>query len=228
MEFHMMNIIYAALPTHAQTEKTTFSCKDDCTLTKHTGPCTYSARDFEIPLCHTPPLRSFLRIHLPFSKYQFVFSYCKFLLPYFVLIVGWMVLTQLWASLAPFVKILFCLVDLILPCLFPFGPVWPRPAGLTRNGPVWPWLAFFVQFGPISSCLDHFSFIWHSFKLICPSCPHLNHIGNIWPPLDSFVFSQFCPILLSCLNWPYLPQSHIYKTIGGLKNIIKCKRINLL
>ena len=59
MEFHMMNIIYAALSISAQTEKTTFSCKDDCTLTKHTGPCTYSARDFEIPLCHTPPLRSF-------------------------------------------------------------------------------------------------------------------------------------------------------------------------
>ena len=55
----MINIIYAALPMHAQTEKTTFSCKDDCTLTKHTQRCTYSARDFEIPLCHTPPLRSF-------------------------------------------------------------------------------------------------------------------------------------------------------------------------
>ena len=59
MEFHMMNIIYAALSISAQTEKTTFSCKDDCTLTKYTGRWTYSARDFEIPLCHTPPLRSF-------------------------------------------------------------------------------------------------------------------------------------------------------------------------
>jgi len=27
---------------------------------KHTQRWTYSARDFEIPLCHTPPLRSFL------------------------------------------------------------------------------------------------------------------------------------------------------------------------
>ena len=27
MEFHKINIIYAALPTHAQTENTTFSCK---------------------------------------------------------------------------------------------------------------------------------------------------------------------------------------------------------
>ena len=42
MEFHMINIIYAALPTHAQTEKTTFSCKD-MTLTKHTRRWTYSA-----------------------------------------------------------------------------------------------------------------------------------------------------------------------------------------
>ena len=59
MEFHMINIIYLAWPIRAQTEKTTFSCKDDCTLTKHTGRWTYSAKDFEIPLCHTPPLRSF-------------------------------------------------------------------------------------------------------------------------------------------------------------------------
>ena len=29
MEVHMINIIYAALPMCAQTEKTTFSCKDD-------------------------------------------------------------------------------------------------------------------------------------------------------------------------------------------------------
>ena len=59
MQFHVINIIDAALPTHAQTEKTTFSCKDDCTLTKHTQRWTYSARDFEIPLCHAPPLWSF-------------------------------------------------------------------------------------------------------------------------------------------------------------------------
>ena len=56
----MMNIIYAALSISAQTEKTTFSCKDDCTWTKHTGRWTYSVKDFEIPLCHIPPLRSFL------------------------------------------------------------------------------------------------------------------------------------------------------------------------
>ena len=29
MEFHMIDIIYAASPMGAQTEKTTFSCKDD-------------------------------------------------------------------------------------------------------------------------------------------------------------------------------------------------------
>ena len=60
MELHMENIMYTALLTHAQTEKTTFSCKDDCTLTKHTWRCTYYSRDFAIPLCHIPPFRSFL------------------------------------------------------------------------------------------------------------------------------------------------------------------------
>ena len=29
MEFHMISITYAALPMRTQTEKTTFSCKDD-------------------------------------------------------------------------------------------------------------------------------------------------------------------------------------------------------
>ena len=29
MEFHMLNVMYAALPMCAQTEKATFSCKDD-------------------------------------------------------------------------------------------------------------------------------------------------------------------------------------------------------
>ena len=38
--------MYVALSIHAQTEKTTFSCKDNCTLTKHTGRWTYSTRDF--------------------------------------------------------------------------------------------------------------------------------------------------------------------------------------
>ena len=59
MEFHMINITYAELHMRAQTEKIKFSCKDDYTLTKHTGRWTYSAGDFEIPLCRIPPLRSF-------------------------------------------------------------------------------------------------------------------------------------------------------------------------
>ena len=33
-------------------------------LTKHTQHLTYSARDFEIPLCHIPPLRSLYYIGL--------------------------------------------------------------------------------------------------------------------------------------------------------------------
>ena len=43
MGFHMIDIIYAALSILAQTEKTTFSCKDNCTLMNHTGRWTYSA-----------------------------------------------------------------------------------------------------------------------------------------------------------------------------------------
>ena len=42
-EFHRINIIFAALPMHAQTKKTTFSCKDDYTLTNYTRRWTYSA-----------------------------------------------------------------------------------------------------------------------------------------------------------------------------------------
>ena len=71
MEYDMMNILYAALPMSAQTEKTTFACKDNCTLRKHTLRWTYSARDFEIPLCHTPPLRSF------FLQYFFILHVCS-------------------------------------------------------------------------------------------------------------------------------------------------------
>ena len=78
MEFHMINIIYAALSIRAQTEKTTFSCKDDCTMTRNTRCWTYSARDFEIPLCHIPPLRSFLKT---VEVQKFVFArkyYCNY------------------------------------------------------------------------------------------------------------------------------------------------------
>ena len=77
MEFHMINIIYAALSIRAQTEKTTFSCKDDCTLTKHTWRWTYSAKDFEIPLCHIPPLRSFFA-HPLYSQIMCLFI-CQFI-----------------------------------------------------------------------------------------------------------------------------------------------------
>ena len=81
MEFHMINIIYAALSIRAQTEKTTFSCKDDCTLTKPTGCWTYSTRDFEIPLCHIPPLRSFLTICPYTQAHLFVDGYALSLTP---------------------------------------------------------------------------------------------------------------------------------------------------
>ena len=73
MEFHSIHIIYAALSICVQTENTTFSCKDNCTLTKHTRRWTYSARDFEIPLCHIPPLPGVEKIfQKPFSDMSFV------------------------------------------------------------------------------------------------------------------------------------------------------------
>ena len=53
MEFHLKNMMYTALSMRTQTEKTTFSCKDDftfilewgqgtCSLTKHTWRGAYS------------------------------------------------------------------------------------------------------------------------------------------------------------------------------------------
>ena len=38
----------------AQREKTTFKCKDDCTLTKHTRRWTYSSKEKNWALCHIP------------------------------------------------------------------------------------------------------------------------------------------------------------------------------
>ena len=46
MLFHIINIMYAAMPMRAKIEKTTFSCKDDCTLTKRTWRWTYSALQY--------------------------------------------------------------------------------------------------------------------------------------------------------------------------------------
>ena len=86
MEFHMINMIYVALSMRAQTEKTTLSCKDDCTLMKHTQHLTYSARDFEIPLCHIPSLRSFL-----FARNNLIFEVCTTLV---LSLVGFLVVSS--------------------------------------------------------------------------------------------------------------------------------------
>ena len=53
MEFKIMNMMYAALPRYAQTEKTTFSCKEDCILTKHTRRWIYSPLRPQYDLCRT-------------------------------------------------------------------------------------------------------------------------------------------------------------------------------
>ena len=53
MECIVINMMYAALPRHKQTEKTTFSCKDDCILTKHTRRWTYSPLRLQYDLCRS-------------------------------------------------------------------------------------------------------------------------------------------------------------------------------
>ena len=81
MEFHMIDIIYAALSIRAQTEKTTFSCIDDCTLMKHTRCWTYFARDFEIPLCQIPQIRV---PHIwNYFLFMWVSTYWQYSHPYF-------------------------------------------------------------------------------------------------------------------------------------------------
>ena len=57
MEFHMINMMYAALPMRATT---TFSCKDDCILTKHTRRWTYSPLRLQYDLCRTSLTNSYL------------------------------------------------------------------------------------------------------------------------------------------------------------------------
>ena len=53
MELYMINLIYVALLMCEQTEKMTFSCKDDCILTKHTRRWTYSSLSLQYDLCRT-------------------------------------------------------------------------------------------------------------------------------------------------------------------------------
>ena len=43
MDFHMINILYAALSMCTEAEKMTFSGKDDCTLMRNTRQWTNSA-----------------------------------------------------------------------------------------------------------------------------------------------------------------------------------------
>ena len=79
MELHMINITYAALHMRAQTKKTTFSCKDDSTLTEHTRRWTYSALRYFLTL-----LLSFMLNRFFHKKYNlFVKTICVFMM-YFI------------------------------------------------------------------------------------------------------------------------------------------------
>ena len=67
MEFHMINIIHEALPMFAQTEKTTFSCKDDCKWTRHTWRWAYfTLRYFSF----LKPLHGFMSLAEAYSCLQ--------------------------------------------------------------------------------------------------------------------------------------------------------------
>ena len=72
MELHMINMMYAALSMRTQTEKTAFSCKDDCSLTKHTWRCTYSTLwYFYASARHIEPWRG-LQIREKYCKVEYV------------------------------------------------------------------------------------------------------------------------------------------------------------
>ena len=84
----MINIIYAALYMRAQTEKTTFSGKDDCTLMKPTRRWTYSALRYFFYLSYMVQPKYYntnktifmggvdtLRINLDHTLYHFLCEY---------------------------------------------------------------------------------------------------------------------------------------------------------
>ena len=70
MEFHVINMMYTALPMRTQTEKTTFSCKDDCILTKHTWCWTYSPLRLQYDLCRTS-----LSVYQCYPRYHYSIHY---------------------------------------------------------------------------------------------------------------------------------------------------------
>ena len=77
IEFHIINIIYAALSLHTQTEKRHFHAK----TTVHwwsTHVAGYSARDSEISLCHIPLLRSFFGMILFILKSSSIIELSSF------------------------------------------------------------------------------------------------------------------------------------------------------
>ena len=74
MEFHMIDILYAALSIHAQTEETTLSCKDDCTLTKHGAGHIPLCGIFHLCLCTPREAFVFHMVSNESAKKSFFFS----------------------------------------------------------------------------------------------------------------------------------------------------------
>ena len=92
MEFHMINITYAALHMRAQTEKTTFSCKDDQCKTLHLY--WSGAKDLFIDEAHTAlgifpvcfpcmpptPLCDIFSYYMYVHQYRMILSYLVFVI----------------------------------------------------------------------------------------------------------------------------------------------------
>ena len=89
MELHMINMIYAALPMRAQTEKTTFSCKDDCAkLYIYVGAHeAHTALDI-FPACCLVRFAAFLHsmqefstdiFYIPSAEGNYDFSYIQYI-----------------------------------------------------------------------------------------------------------------------------------------------------
>ena len=74
MEVHIINMMYAVLTMHALTERTKFSCKDDCTLTKHGAGHIPLCGIFHLCLCTPREAFVFHMVSNESAKKSFFFS----------------------------------------------------------------------------------------------------------------------------------------------------------
>ena len=70
MEFHMINITYAALHMREQTENTTFACKDDCTLNIDEAHTALDIFRFVVFFFMKSHLTQLIRVGLKWCKFS--------------------------------------------------------------------------------------------------------------------------------------------------------------